>query len=82
MWAFSRTVLVGGIWACELDGVPEVGKRAMNLATLSEFTATIHANISVRTIWGVIRQPIVDPVNRRCLGCKSLAIQVATEVVG
>jgi hypothetical protein len=72
---------MGGVGASELDGVPKVGKRSVDLVTFSEFASAIHADVSVRTRWGIVGQPLIEPINWGGLCRERLPIEASTEVI-
>jgi hypothetical protein len=53
----------------------------MDVATLSELTASIHADILVGTLWRVAGEPAVDPIDWRCFRCKGATKDSTTEVI-
>jgi hypothetical protein len=53
----------------------------MNVTTLSQLTATIHSNIFVWTIRGVVGKPIVYPFQGRSLVSKRTTVETAPVVI-
>jgi hypothetical protein len=54
----------------------------VNVATFTEFSAVIHANIFVGTLGSVAGEPAVDPVDRWGLCRKGSSEYQSTEMVG
>jgi hypothetical protein len=82
MWAFPWSILVRRVWTGQFHGISKVRKRTMDVATLSELTTSIHADILVGALWRVAGEPAVDPVDGRCLRCEGAAKNPATVVIG
>jgi hypothetical protein len=59
MGTLTRPILMGGIRTSELNLVSKICERLSNFMTLAEFTTTIHANIFVETIRGIVGEPEV-----------------------
>jgi hypothetical protein len=57
-------------------------RGAVDVATFSEFSSAIHANVFVGALWSVAGKPVVDPINRWGLCCESLSEYPATVMVG
>ena len=82
MRPFSGTILMRGVWAGQFDSVAEVGESAVDLTTLSELSPSIHTNVAVRATGGVVREPIVYPVDGWSLRGESATVEPTTEVIG
>jgi hypothetical protein len=81
MRAVARAFLMGGIRTCQLSLTTEIGKGVKDFATTAKFTTTIHADIFVRTRRGIVRQPLIEPINRRGFGSKGTTDETATEMI-
>jgi hypothetical protein len=82
MGSFGRTVLVGGIGARKLNRIPKLSENTAEVMTVTQFATTVHANILIRTIGRVGGQPVVKPIDRRCLAGEGAASNATAEMVG
>ena len=81
MGPLGRTILVRGVRASKLDGVPELLKNLADIVTTTEFATAIHPNILVRARGRVVGKPIVQPIDRRCFGSESTSCNAAAEMI-
>jgi hypothetical protein len=54
----------------------------MDLPTFAQLTATVHSYILVRALWGIVCQPVVQPINWWRLCGKSSTEKASTVMVG
>jgi hypothetical protein len=81
MRSFARAILMGRIGASQLDSISVVGKRAVDIATLSKLSSAIHANVSIGASRRVVCEPIVDPIHGGSFGSKRPSIKSSTEMI-
>jgi hypothetical protein len=81
MRAFTRAILMGRIGASELDLVAKIRKSVANFVAFAEFTTTIHTDILLEAIGGIVSKPAVKPIDRGCFSGERASEDTATVVV-